>query len=156
MKDPLPPDQAGPRLRSVLNALFQYQLLAPSEGREIESDLRAGQKLRWDVGQLELAVSLREQFRRAVATTNEAFPVSTQTRLRSALESQMRDRVIDLAASAQRFTRDSATPALDIRAEAENLDIASARLVRLAKLLDTLKSPAEGRKLIAARRNAPG
>ena len=149
LKDPLLPDQAGQRLRSVLNGVFQHRFMDPPENRSIRSEIPAGQKLRWDGGRLEVALSMRDELRRALATTNDAFSAATQARLRSALERQMRDRIIDVTASAQRFTADSVN-ASAIKAEADNLDIASARLLHLSALLDTLGAEEEGGNILAA------
>jgi type VI secretion system protein ImpL len=149
LKDTLPPDLAGQRLRSVLGALFTTRLMDEVEGKEIADDLRPGQSLRWDIGQLELAFALRGDLKRALIMSADAFPAPTNARLRAAFESQMRARAIDLVADAERFTPDSSGAMTEIRAATENLGAASTRIVRMAALFDTLKAGPEGKKLIA-------
>ena len=149
LKDRMLPDMAGQRLRSVLSTVFQYRYMDSIENRVIRDELPAGQKLRWDVGRLELAISLRAEMRRALATTSDAFSAATQTRLRTSFSNQVRDRIVDVVANAQRFTPDSVTPAA-AKAEADNLDIASARLLHVAALLDSLGASDDSRALIAA------
>jgi type VI secretion system protein ImpL len=149
LKERMLPDQAGQRLRTVLTTLFQFRFMDSLENRVIRDDLPAGQKLRWDVGRLEIAISLRSEMRRALATTNDAFSAATQARLRNGFNAQVLDRIIDVTANAQRFTPDSVS-ATAAKAEADNLDIASARLLHVAALLDSLGAPNAGRKVIAA------
>jgi type VI secretion system protein ImpL len=150
LRDTLPTAAARQRLESVLSGLFSLRLLEPGEGREVDDDLRAGQNLRWDVGQLELAFALRSEQLRANISTGEALPVATAARLKTAFGQQMRSRVIDLAASAQRFTPDASNGAAAIQSETENLEAASTRLVRLSRLLDTLNASSTGKRLLAA------
>lgn len=149
LRDSLLADQAGQRLRSVLTYLFATRLLEPIEGRAIADELRPGMTLRWDIGQLELALALRGELRRAQIAASDAFPAATNARLRTAFDVQMRSRLIDLVADAQRFTPDTVAPLNEIRATTANIDAASDRLARVAALLDTLRSADEGRKLYA-------
>jgi type VI secretion system protein ImpL len=148
LKDTLPPDQAGQRLRAVLGAFFLTRLMDESEGNAIADDLRPGQSLRWDIGQLELAFALRGDLKRSVIMSADAFPAQTNARLRAAFESQMRARAIDFVADAQRFTPDSSAIGAEIASATENLAAASTRIMRMAALFDTLKAGAEGKKLI--------
>ncbi|MEO5568625.1 MAG: hypothetical protein ABIR92_09040, partial [Gemmatimonadaceae bacterium] len=148
LRDTLLPDQASQRLRSVLSGLFAMRLMEPVEDRTIADELRPGMTLRWDIGQLELAFALRGELRRAQIAATDAFPTATQTRLRSAFDTQMRSRLIDIVAGAQRFTPDALSPVNQMRSVAENIEGASERVTRLASLLDTLRAGADGRKLI--------
>lgn len=148
LKDTLAPDQAGVRLQSVLKGLFATRLMDEVENNEIVDDLRPGKVLSWNIGQLELAFALRGDLKRALISSTDAFPAQTNARLRAAFESQMRARAIDLVADAERFTVDSTSAMVEIRAATENLGAASTRILRMAALFDTLKVPSEGRKLI--------
>ncbi len=150
LRDTMSTAAARQRLESVLTGLFSLRLLEPGEGREVDDDLRAGQNLRWDVGQLELAFALRSEQVRAGISTGDAFPSPTAARLKTVFDQQMRVRVIDLAASAQRFTPDSSNGPTAIRSETENLEAASTRLVRLSRMLDSLRESSTGKKLLAA------
>lgn len=151
-RDTLAPEDAAKRLRTVIGQLYQYRLMDRSEERQIASDIRPNERLRWDVGRLELALSLRGEFLQAVVTVADAFPGQPPDRMRRALEGQLRSRAIDVAASAQRFTPlgTVADPMLEIRTQTANLDAAAPRIMRLSILLDSLKASAEGRRLIAA------
>ena len=149
MKDPLLPDQAGMRLRSVLTAIFQYRFMEPVENKTIMGELPGGRKLRWDVGRLEVAIAFRGDMRRVLATTGDAFFPATQTRLRSAMDNQLRSRIIDVVASAQLVTPDTISVA-SVRSESDNLEIASARLLHVAALLDTLQAGDDAQRVIAA------
>ena len=149
LKDPMLPEQAGQRLRTVLATVFQYRFMDSVENRAIRDELPAGHKLRWDVGRLELAISLRAEMRRALATTSDALSPAAQARLRNSFSDQVLDRMIDVIANSQRFTPDSVTAGA-AKAEADNLDIASARLLHVVALLDSLGAGDEGRNVIAA------
>jgi hypothetical protein len=149
LRDSLMADQAGQRLRTVLDYLLTMRLLEPIEGRAIEEDLRPGMTLRWDIGQLELALALRGELRRAQIASTDAFPAATNARLRAAFDMQMSARLVDLVADAQRFTPDTVGPLNEIRATTANIDAASGRIARVSALLDTLRAPNEGRKLYA-------
>jgi type VI secretion system protein ImpL len=151
-RDTLAPEDAAKRLRTVIGQLYEYRLMDRSEERQVASDLRPNERLRWDVGRLELALSLRGEFLQAVVTVADAFPGQPPDRMRRALEVQLRSRAIDVAASAQRFTPlgTVADPMLEIRTQTANLDAAAPRILRLSILLDSLRASAEGRKLIAA------
>ena len=153
-RDTLSPKDAADRLKTVVGNLFKYRLMVPSENRQIVSDFKPNERLRWDVGRLELALALRGEFLQAVVTIGDAFPGQPADRMRRALEIQLRDRALDVAASAQRFTAvvggSAADNALEIRTESQNLEAASSRLLRLAILLDSLKASPEGKKLVAA------
>ena len=149
-RDTLSPIEAADSLKRVIGDVFKLRLMAPREGREIVSELRPNQRLRWDVGRLELALGLRGEFTQAVVAVATAFPGQPPDRLRRALEVQLRGRAVDVAASAQRFTEGSGESILDIRTQGSNLDAASTRIVRLAVLLDSLNAGNEGRKLLAS------
>ena len=149
LKDPMLPEQAGQRLRTVLTTVFQYRFMDSLENRAIRDELPAGHKLRWDVGRLELAISLRAEMRRALATTSDVFSPAAQARLRNSFSGQVLDRMIDVIANSQRFTPDSISAGA-AKAESDNLDIASARVLHVAALLDSLGAGDQGRNVIAA------
>jgi type VI secretion system protein ImpL len=151
-RDTLAPEDAANRLRTVIGQLYQYRLMDRIEGRQIANDIAPNERLRWDVGRLELALSLRGEFLQAVVTIADAFPGQPPDRMRRALEVQLRSRAIDVAASAQRFTPvgEVADPMLEIRSQAANLDVATPRMLRLALLLDTLKASDQGKRLLTA------
>lgn len=149
-RDTLSPSEAADSLKRVVGDLFRFRLMAPVENREIAADVPAGERLRWDVGRLELALALRGEFLQAVLGLANAFPGQPAERMQRALEIQLRGRMVDIAASAQRFTSGSGETMLDIRTEATNLDAAALRTVRLAGLMDSLGAARQGRRLIAA------
>ena len=140
------------RLRRVIDTLFATRLMDPVEEREIVADFPPTQRLRWDVGSLELAIAMRQERDKAVANVNTTMPGQTPDRLRRAFDVQLRARVLGVVAGAQRLTviSSGSIPTADVRYGAGNLNDAAPRLVRLATLLDTLKAGAEGRRLIAA------
>ena len=151
-RDTLPPDQQGARLHTIIENLFALRFMERSEGREVVGEIQPNQRLRWDVGRLELALTLRGEFDQAVLTLAEAFPGQSPDRMRRALEIQLRARAIDVAGSAQRFTplRDVSDVMAEARASGANLDASSSRITRLAELLDSLRAAGEGRKLLMA------
>ena len=149
-RDTLSPADAADSLKRVVGELFKFRLMVPTEGREIVNDLRSDERLRWDVGRLELALALRGEFLQAVISLTSAFPGQPPERLRRALEVQLRARSIDVAASAQRFTAGTGENMLEVRSEAANLEAASARIVRLAVLFDSMSAGSQGRRLVAA------
>jgi len=149
-RDTLSPTEAADSLKRVVGDLYRYRLMAPREDRRIASEIPANQRLRWDVGRLELALGLRAEFLQAVLTLANAFPGQPPERLQRALEVQLRARAVDVAASAQRFTPASAESMLDVRTEAANLEAAAQRTIHLGILLDSLDAGAERRKLLAA------
>src|SRR6185503_7860714 len=61
-RDSLAPEPAAARLKRVITALFQHRFMEPVEGRSVSPELRAGQRMRFDVGRLELALALRGEF----------------------------------------------------------------------------------------------
>ncbi|HEU4995545.1 MAG TPA: type VI secretion system protein [Gemmatimonadaceae bacterium] len=148
--DTLSPSDAADSLKRVVGELFRLRLMARAEGGEISGDLRANQRLRWDVGRLELALALRGEFVQAALGIVGAFPGQPPQRMAKALEGQLRARVLDVAASAQRFTAGGDENMLDVRTAAANLDAAGARIARLSALLDTLGATQEARRLNAA------
>ncbi len=150
--DTLSPDSSAKRLRNVVSQLYQFRLMRPVEHREIVGEIRPHERLRWDVGSLELGLALQSEFLQAVVTIAGAFPDQNPERLRRALEVQLRDRVIDVAASAQRFIPLEAEldPFAEVKALGMNLEGAAGRILRLAALLDSLKARDEGTKLVAA------
>lgn len=149
-RDTLSPSDAADSLKRVVGELFRLRLMARAEGGEISGDLRANQRLRWDVGRLELALALRSEFVQAALGIVGAFPGQPPQRMAKALEVQLRARVLDVAASAQRFTAGGDETMLDVRTEAANLDAAGVRIARLSALLDTLGATQEARRLGAA------
>jgi type VI secretion system protein ImpL len=148
--DTLSPTEAADTLKAVITDLFKFRLMAPREGRPINGEIRANERLRWDVGRLELALGMRAEFLQAVVAVGTAFPGQPPERMRRALEVQLRGRAIDAVASAQRFTPATGETMLEARTQAANLAAASNRLVRLAILFDSLNAAREGRQLIAA------
>ena len=140
------------RLRNAIDTLFSLRLMDPIEEREIVADYPPNERLRWDVGRLELALSLRQEYVRAVATVIQAMPGQTPDRLRRALDGQLRSRILSAAAGAQRITPilPGAVPSVDVKLGADNLDAAASRLFRLGRLLDSLKLGDAGQRLIAS------
>jgi type VI secretion system protein ImpL len=151
-RDTLSQQDAGNRLRTVIGSLFQYRLMARNEGRTIAGELRPNERMRWDIGSLELALGLQNEFLQAQVTVADAFPNQSPDRFRRALEVQLRARALDVAASAQRFTMLEATasPLTEAKTASANLKDATDRLVRLSTFLDSLRAGSEGRKLISA------
>jgi type VI secretion system protein ImpL len=152
VRDAVSPDSSPGRLRIAIERLYSFRMMDPTEDRRIASDIRPNERLRWDVGRLELALSLPSEFLQALVTLAEALPAQTHDRMRRALAVQLRARVLDAAASAQRFTPlpDSPDWQIEAKSSGANLDEAAKRIVRLAQSLDTLQARAEGRMLIAA------
>src|SRR5687767_1969736 len=126
--------------------------MARNEGRRIVGELRPNERLRWDIGSLELALTLQAEFLQALVTVADAFPGQPTDRLRRALEVQLRARALDVAASAQRFTplKPNANLAVEVKGASQNLKDATDRLTRLDAFLDSLKAGNEGRKLLSA------
>jgi len=157
-RDSLAPEPAAERLKRVIAALFQYRFMEPVEGRSVNSELRASQRMRFDVGRLELALALRGEYVQGLVTVGEAFPGQVPDRIKRALETQLRDRVIDVAASSQRFLVNdtiAVEDTIEIPVASANLDGAASRLSRLAGVLDTMKAHDEGvHLLVAAQRQA--
>lgn len=151
-KDTLSNAEAGNRMRAVIGNLSQYRLMARNEDRRIAGELRPNERMRWDIGGLELALGLQNEFLQAQETIADAFPGQPADRFRRALEVQLRARTVDVAASAQRFTMLEATanPLTEAKAASQNLKDATDRLTRLASLLDSLRAGSEGRKLVSA------
>lgn len=151
-RDTLSQQDAGNRLRAVIGNLSQYRLMARNEDRSIAGEMRPNERMRWDIGSLELALGLQNEFLQAQVTMADAFPGQPADRFRRALEVQLRARTLDVAASAQRFTplEATASPLTEARAASQNLRDATDRLLRLATVLDSLRAGAEGRKLISA------
>lgn len=153
--DTIAPDSAAARLRAAIERLSQYRLMERAEGglrRRISSEIHPNQRLRWDVGRLELALALPAEYLQAVVTISEALPGRNPDRLHRALGVQLRERSLDVAASAQRFTPLGPKPDLlmEVRTSGMNLEAAAPRLARLSESLDTLQAGREGRLLIAA------
>jgi hypothetical protein len=146
------PDLQAQRLRNAIDTLFSLRLMDPIEEREIVADYPPNQRLRWDVGRLELAWSMRQEYVRAVATVIEAMPGQSADRLRRAFDGQLRGRVLSAAAAAQRLTpiMPGAVPSVDVKLGADNLDAASSRLFRLKTLLDSLRVGDAGTRLITS------
>lgn len=150
--DTLAPDSSARRLRNVIGQLYRYRLMQPVAGRGVIGEIGAAQRLRWDVGGIELALSLHSEWPQAVVSTAEAFPGQDPVRLQRALELQLRDRVVDVAASSQRLTPLGTVEDMvaEVRAQALNLEAASGRLVRLVAMLDELGASEESDRLLAA------
>ena len=150
--DTLSPDSSAQRLRSAMTRLQQYRLMAPVEGRRVTSEIRPNERLRWDVGSMELALSLRSEFLQAVVSTAQAFPRHDPERLQRALQIQLRRRAVDVAAASQRFTPMGGIddPVAEIRAQGVNLDGAASRLIRLADMLDSLGAGDDAERLLAS------
>ena len=141
------------RLRRVIDTLFATRLMDPVEEREIVADYPPTQRLRWDVGSLEVALAMRLERDKAVSEVAKTMPgQQPQERLRRAFDVQLRARVLGVVAGAQRLTviTSGSIPTVDVRYGAGNVNDAAPRLVKLAALLDTLKAGAEGKRLIAA------
>jgi len=150
-RDTASPADAERRLRDVIRRLFQLRFMERPGGRQVTGDIAPNQRLRWDVGRLELALSLRKEVDEAVITVATAFPGQSTERMQRAFEVQRRARTKDVAASAQRFTPLVATDTLvEIRTSVGNLELASSRIRRVALLLDSLGERPEGRKLTSA------
>ncbi|HYC53261.1 MAG TPA: type VI secretion protein IcmF/TssM N-terminal domain-containing protein [Gemmatimonadaceae bacterium] len=151
-RDTLAPDSSARRLHNVIARLHTYRLMQPVEGRVVANEIRPNHRLRWDVGSLELVLSLQSEFRQAVVSTSAAFPGQRPERLSQALELQLRDRAVDVTASAQRFTplTDVDDPFAEIRAQGINLSGAAARLIRVAAMLDTLGADEQAMHLLAS------
>jgi type VI secretion system protein ImpL len=152
VRDSVSPDSSPRRLRIAIERLYSFRMMDPTEDRRIVSDIRPNERLRWDVGRLELALSLPSEFLQSLVTLAEAFPGQTHDRMRRALAVQLRARILDAAASAQRFTPlpDNPDWQIEVKSSGANLDEAAKRIVRLAQSLDTLQARAEGRMLTAA------
>ncbi len=150
--DTVSPDSSARRLRAVVAQVFASRLMDRIEYAGVVDEIGPNQRLRWDVGRLELALSLRAEFLNAAVALADAFPGQPPERMQRALEVQLRDRTIDVAASAQRFTPTG--PELDafaeVRMQGANLEQAAPRLARLAVTLDSLDAPDESRKVIVA------
>ena len=149
-QDTLSPAEAADSLKRAVSDLFKFRLMLPREGRQVSSEILPNQRLRWDVGRLELAIALRGEFLQALVTLNSAFPGQPQERMRRALEVQLRARAVDAAASAQRWTPAVGESNLEVRAEGANLEAAASRLLNLAVLFDSLGAGPEGHALVEA------
>lgn len=150
-RDTTSPAASEARLRDVIRRLFQLRFMERSTQRSVSGEIQPNQRLRWDVGRLELALSLRGEFDQALITVASIFPGQTPDRMRRAFQVQLKARAVDVAASAQRFTTLVAVDSgMEVRGSVGNLDLATSRIRRAANLLDSLESGAEGRKLITA------
>ena len=150
-RDEIAPADAERRLRIALAALFELPLMDSIVGRPVAGDIAPGQRMRWDVGRLELALSLRGDHQTALATMASPFQGQSLERLRRAFQSQLQARAVDAVASAQRFTPLAGEdPALEVRASAENLSLATPRILRAKVLLDTLGAQDEAQRLLAS------
>jgi type VI secretion system protein ImpL len=150
--DTLAPDSSAKRLRGVIGQLFRYRLMQPIAGKNLAGEIGPAQRLRWDIGSMELALSLHSEFLQAVVSTAEAFPGQDPVRLQRALVLQLRDRAVDIAAASQRLTPQGTIDDIvaEIRAQSLNLEGASSRLVRLVEMLDTLDAGDEADLLLDA------
>lgn len=150
--DTVSPDSSARRLRTIIGQVFESRLMERIERPGVIDVIGPNERLRWDVGRLELALSLRAEFLGAAVALTEAFPGQPPERLQRALEVQLRDRTIDVAASAQRFT--PVGPELDafaeVRMQGANLEQAAPRLARLAVMLDSLDASDESRNVVLA------
>jgi hypothetical protein len=151
VRDSISPDSSALRLRGAIERLYGYRMMDRAEDRRITSDIGPNQRLRWDIGRLELVLALPAEFQQALVTIAEALPRQGADRLRRALAVQLRARSLDVAASAQRFTPlPSTDPLLEVRASALNLEAASPRLLRVRQSFDTLQAEREARMLLAS------
>lgn len=150
--DTLAPDSSARRLRSVIGQLFRYRLMQPIEHKTVVGEIGPAERLRWDIGAMELALSLNGEFLQAIVSTAKAFPGQDPVRLQRALEPQLRDRAVDIAASSQRFTPLGSVDDIiaEIRAQSLNLEGAASRLVRLVDMLDSLGAEDEADLLLDA------
>lgn len=149
-QDTLSPTDAADSLKKAIAELFHYRLMLPREGRQVSNAIKPNERLRWDVGRLELALALRGEFLQALVSLNNAFPGQPQERMRRALEVQLRARAVDAAASAQRWTPAAPESNVEVRAEASNLEAAATRLLTLRVLFDSLGAGPEGKALVEA------
>jgi len=140
------------RLRNAIDTLFSLRLMDPVEERDIIADYPPNQRLRWDVGSLELALSLRVEYERAVATVFQTMPGQSPDRLRRAFDPQLRARMVSVVAGAQRLTPilPGTVPSADVKYGADNLDAASSRLTKLSRMMDSLKLGDLGGRLQAS------
>jgi type VI secretion system protein ImpL len=150
--DSLAADLQAGRLRTAMDTLFSLRLMDPIEESEIVADYAPNQRLRWDVGRLELALSLRNEYQRAVSTVFEAMPGQSPDRLRRAFDGQLRGRMLSVLAASQRLTPilPGTAPSVDVKLGADNLEAASSRLMRLVVLLDSMKLREMGGRLTAS------
>lgn len=150
-RDTTSPPAAEARLKEVVTRLFQLRFMDTTSGRAVAGDLLPNQRLRWDIGRLELALSLRAEYDQALITVASMFPGRSPDRMRNAFGVQLRARAVDVAAGAQRFTPIAAVDSsIELRTSVANLELATSRIRRTAGLLDSLEAPAEGRKLVTA------
>ena len=150
-RDTVAPATAEARLRDAIARLFDLRFMERGDDREVAGDIQPKERLRWDVGRLELALALRGEFDQALFTVAPAFPGQPPDRMRRAFQVQLRSRAVDVAASAQRFTPMAVSDsALEVRTSAANLELAAPRILRASVLLDTLGAETEGRKLLSA------
>lgn len=150
-RDSLSPADAEARLRAFITQLFQLRLMERAGDLSVSAEIAPRQRLRWDVGRLELVQALRGEFDRALFIVATSFPNQSPERFRRAFEVQLRARAVDAAASAQRFGPMVVTDTLaEMRASIANLDLAAPRVFRAAQVLDTLGARDEGRRLVRA------
>ena len=149
-RDSLAPAEAETRLRGFVSQLFQLRLMERPNQLEVAGEIAPQQRLRWDVGRLELVTALRGEFDKALFIVATSFPNQTPDRLRRAFELQLRARAVDAAANAQRFSPMAAPDSFELKASVANLDLAAPRILRAARVLDSLGAKAEARRIIAA------
>jgi type VI secretion system protein ImpL len=149
-RDSLTPIEAEGRLRAFVKQLFQLRLMERPADATVIGEIAPQQRLRWDVGRLELVTSLRGEFDKALFVVATSFPNQAPDRMRRAFEVQLRARAIDAAATAQRFSPMGTVDSLELKASVANLDLAAPRILRAARVLDSLGAKDEGRRLVAS------
>jgi len=149
-RDSISPVEAEARLRSFVGQLFQLRLMERPVDIELAAEIAPQQRLRWDVGRLELVTALRGEFDKAMFIVATMFANQPPDRLRRAFEVQLRSRAVDAAATAQRFSPMPAADSLELKASVANLDLAAPRILRAARVLDSLGAKDEGRRLVAS------
>lgn len=149
-RDSLAPAEAESRLRAFIGQLFQLRLMEPPNDLTVSGEIAPQQRLRWDVGRLELVTALRSEFDKALFIVATSFPNQPPDRMRRAFELQLRARAVDAAANAQRFSSIAVADSFELKASVANLDLAAPRVLRAARMLDSLGARDEGKRLIAS------
>jgi hypothetical protein len=134
-------DLQAARLRKSVDELFALRLMDPVDDLDIVADYPPNQRLRWDVGSLELALSLRQEYEKAVTEVSRSMPGQNVDRLRRAFDPQLKSRVVAVVAGAQRLTPilPGTIPSADVKYGADNLEAAAPRLSKLSRMMDSLK-----------------
>ena len=149
-RDSANPVEAETRLRGFINQLFALRLMERPGDLQVAAEIAPQQRLRWDVGRLELVTSLRGEFDKAMFIVATNFGSRAPDRMRRAFEVQLRARAMDAAATAQRFSPMATVDSTELKASVANLDLAAPRIIRAARVLDSLGAKDEGRRLVAS------